>query len=96
MADVTIGVSGSGVEELLNKVYQELIVKTEELMNQWSSVEPFIKECWIGDDCDRFLDDVKTKIKEAKNNMDDYYTKASNTIRDEETRWREFRASNNV
>lgn len=96
MADVTIGVSGAGVDELLDRVYQELIVKTEELLDQWSSVEPSIKECWIGEDCDRFLEDVKIKIKEAKHNIEGYYEEASKIVRDEESRWREFRGSNNV
>lgn len=94
MAELNIAISEGGASSLLAELKRVVIEDTKRLIDDCGAAEGAIRAAWVGEDCDKYLENFKTERESAKNELDSYYTKFEAEFNRIAQEWADFRASN--
>jgi len=92
--ETTQGVSVDGIESILQHIKKNITVELKNNVKNYNNMINIIKECWSGEDCNKWCEKFITMADETAKSLDFYYSQIEAEFKKVIQEWEEFQSSN--
>lgn len=94
IGSMTQGVDPALVDQVIADIKTKLCTEAANALEDNGSIVSSLQEAWVGEDCEKFIDNFNNAIKAAKDALEGYQAQIETTLNEIPNQWKEFQSRN--